>query len=142
MLSPRLDATPIKRATLAASRLKTVVHFSFVCLQSLLHLEPGYSTPIANATAAAAKRIVCAIREETEEKKIPLALRIDAIPRLKRLARFSPHCGTLQSRELRSKPDVNLSAIGSPSYSWEHTGYHDQQTTRSEIFPASRPRLW
>lgn len=71
MLSPRLDATPIKRATLAASRLKTVVHFSFVCLQSLLHLEPGYSTPIANATAAAAKRIVCAIREETEEEKNP-----------------------------------------------------------------------
>ncbi|UKZ65208.1 uncharacterized protein TrAtP1_006403 [Trichoderma atroviride] len=26
--------------------------------------------------------------------------------RLKRLARFSPHCGTLQSRELRSKPDA------------------------------------
>lgn len=67
MLSPRLDATPIKRATSATLGLKAI-HSSRLFV-SPLHSEPGYNTPITNATAAAAKRIVYAIREETEEKK-------------------------------------------------------------------------
>jgi hypothetical protein len=81
-------------------------------LVSFRHSESGYNTPIANATAAAAaKRILCCtLSWRRPKKKIPLALRMAS--RLKRLARFSPHCGTVQSRELRSKPDVNLSAIG------------------------------
>jgi hypothetical protein len=102
-------------------------------LVSLLHSESGYNTPIANATAAvAAKRILyCTLSgRRPKKKKIPLALRMAS--RLKRLARFSPHCGTVQSRELRSKPDVNLSAIG--PHLINGNKYHDQQMRRVKFF--------